>query len=91
MTAVPAGELSAATAVRVHGLVVLADWLASSVDWIVLLLPGRGWPGSPEQLDAHCGRAGGRCRPRRGRSRRRGWGGRSSRRGRTCRSPACSR
>ncbi|MGW2822099.1 CRISPR-associated helicase Cas3' [Streptomyces sp. NPDC001443] len=54
---VPSGELSAPTAVRVHGLVVLADWLASSVDWIAPLLPGRGWPGTPEQLDAHYERA----------------------------------
>ncbi|MEU6534569.1 CRISPR-associated helicase Cas3' [Streptomyces sp. NPDC047000] len=55
--AVPSGGLSAATSVRVHGLVVLADWLASSVDWIAALLPGRGWSGSPEQLDVHYERA----------------------------------
>ncbi|GAA2258399.1 CRISPR-associated helicase/endonuclease Cas3 [Streptomyces atrovirens] len=51
--AVPTGELSAATAVRVYGLIVLADWLASSVEWILPGLPGKTWPGSPEQLDAH--------------------------------------
>ncbi|BFO16744.1 CRISPR-associated helicase/endonuclease Cas3 [Streptomyces sp. KM77-8] len=51
--AVPTGELSAATAVRVYGLIVLADWLASSVEWILPGLPGEAWPGSPEHLDAH--------------------------------------
>ncbi|MGW3240703.1 CRISPR-associated helicase Cas3' [Streptomyces olivaceus] len=51
--AVPTGELSSATAVRVYGLVVLADWLASSVEWILPGLPGRAWSGSAEQLDAH--------------------------------------
>ncbi|SED78109.1 CRISPR-associated helicase, Cas3 family [Streptomyces misionensis] len=50
---VPAGQLSAATSVRVYGLVVLADWLASSVEWILPGLPSRTWPGSAEQLDAH--------------------------------------
>jgi CRISPR-associated endonuclease/helicase Cas3 len=51
--AVPTGELSAATSVRVYGLVVLADWLASSVEWILPGMPGKGWPGTADQLDAH--------------------------------------
>ncbi|WP_285512098.1 CRISPR-associated helicase Cas3' [Streptomyces sp. NBRC 14336] len=51
--AVPTGELSTVTAVRVYGLIVLADWLASSVEWILPGLPDRTWPGLPEQLAAH--------------------------------------
>ncbi|MGW2964946.1 CRISPR-associated helicase Cas3' [Streptomyces sp. NPDC001220] len=55
--AVPAGELSAETAVRLYGLVVLADWLASDVGWIRRLLPGRDWAGRPRDLDEHFARA----------------------------------
>ncbi|MFF0598495.1 CRISPR-associated helicase Cas3' [Streptomyces antibioticus] len=51
--AVPTGQLSAATSVRVYGLVVLADWLASSVEWILPGLPARSWSGGAEQLGAH--------------------------------------
>ncbi|MFI2620662.1 HD domain-containing protein [Streptomyces sp. NPDC018584] len=55
--AVPTGKLASVTSVRVYGLVVLADWLASSVDWILLRLPLPSWPGSADQLDAHSRRA----------------------------------
>ncbi|MEU6285811.1 CRISPR-associated endonuclease Cas3'' [Streptomyces sp. NPDC047028] len=51
--AVPTAELSAATSVRVYGLVVLADWLASSMEWILPCLPSRTWSGTAEQLEAH--------------------------------------
>ncbi|MFG2441062.1 CRISPR-associated helicase Cas3' [Streptomyces sp. NPDC048508] len=51
--AVPSGELSSATAVRVYGLVVLADWLASSFEWILPGMPERAWQGTADQLDAH--------------------------------------
>ncbi|MFD6149941.1 CRISPR-associated helicase Cas3' [Streptomyces sp. NPDC060243] len=56
-SAVPVGRLSAVTAVRLHGLVVLADWLASSTDWIEGLKPADGWVGTDEELDEHFVRA----------------------------------
>ncbi|MFI8930857.1 CRISPR-associated helicase Cas3' [Streptomyces sp. NPDC053474] len=55
--AVPAGQLTAATAVRLYGLLVLADWLASDTGWIAPLLPGPAWEGRPGQLDEHFGQA----------------------------------
>ncbi|MQY15159.1 CRISPR-associated endonuclease/helicase Cas3 [Streptomyces sp. RB5] len=55
--AVPTGELSAVTAVRLYGLVVLADWLASETRWIEPLLPVAGWIGDEQQLDDHFRRA----------------------------------
>ncbi|MEI5100870.1 HD domain-containing protein [Streptomyces sp. PmtG] len=54
--AVPAGKLTAVTAVRLYGLLVLADWLASDADWITPLLPGPAWEGRPGQLEEHFGR-----------------------------------
>ncbi|OQR59304.1 CRISPR-associated helicase/endonuclease Cas3 [Streptomyces maremycinicus] len=55
--AVPEGQMAAATAVRLYGLVVLADWLASDTGWITALLPGKAWQGRPGQLDEHFRRA----------------------------------
>ncbi|NJP46499.1 CRISPR-associated endonuclease Cas3'' [Actinacidiphila epipremni] len=52
-TAVPDGLLPAELAVVILGLVVLADWLASSTQHILTLLPAHGWRGAPEELDAH--------------------------------------
>lgn len=55
--AVPVRGLSAELAVVVTGLVVVADWLASQSDAIVGLMPGPGWQGTPDELDAHWQRA----------------------------------
>ncbi|MFF5719373.1 CRISPR-associated endonuclease Cas3'' [Streptomyces buecherae] len=55
--AVPEGKLTAATAVRLYGLLVLADWLASDTGWIAPLLPGPEWAGRPGQLEEHFERA----------------------------------
>ncbi|WP_107048986.1 CRISPR-associated endonuclease Cas3'', partial [Streptomyces sp. NRRL F-5630] len=55
--AVPVGELSAVSAVRLHGLVVLADWLASDTVWIEGLMPGKGWGASDADLADHFARA----------------------------------
>ncbi|WP_031520646.1 CRISPR-associated helicase/endonuclease Cas3 [Streptomyces sp. NRRL F-5123] len=52
-TAVPAELLPAELAVIVLGLVILADWLASSTEHISGLMPSAGWSGTPDELDAH--------------------------------------
>jgi CRISPR-associated endonuclease/helicase Cas3 len=52
-TAVPSQLLPAELAVIVLGLVVLADWLASSTEHILGLMPPAGWTGTPDELDAH--------------------------------------
>jgi CRISPR-associated endonuclease/helicase Cas3 len=52
-TAVPSQLLPAESAVVVLGLVVLADWLASSTEHILELMPPAGWTGTPDELDLH--------------------------------------
>lgn len=52
-TAVPSGLLSAELAVVILGLVVLADWLASSTQHILGLLPAPEWKGTADELDRH--------------------------------------
>lgn len=54
---VPAGGLPAELAVVVAGLVIVADWLASQVDFIGPLLPAVGWQGTAADLDEHWRRA----------------------------------
>ncbi|MFF0094652.1 CRISPR-associated endonuclease Cas3'' [Streptomyces canus] len=51
--AVPKRGLPAELAVIVAGLVVMADWLASQTEAIILLLPLVGWLATPEEFDAH--------------------------------------
>lgn len=52
-TAVPTELLPAELAVIILGLVILADWLASSTEHILGLMPPAGWKGTPDELDAH--------------------------------------
>lgn len=50
----PLGErLSAAEAVVVAGIVIVADWLASQEEFILARLPSAGWEASPDALRAH--------------------------------------
>ncbi|MFI9019451.1 CRISPR-associated endonuclease Cas3'', partial [Streptomyces griseus] len=55
--AVPQGGLPAGLAVVVAGLVVVADWLASQTSVIEPRIPGPGWSGTSDEVDAHWGAA----------------------------------
>ncbi|MER5556713.1 CRISPR-associated helicase Cas3' [Streptomyces sp. NPDC002793] len=51
--AVPRGGLPVGLAVVVSGLVVVADWLASQTSAIEERIPGPGWSGMADEVDAH--------------------------------------